>query len=82
MPSSPRAASTGPFPASSPPRVLEQTAASRIGKVMLAQFNNVAVFDKKPGRAWHYVGAFSPGACPTNLPSSVSAAWGLCSVGS
>lgn len=65
-----------------PSPVLEQTAASRIGKVMLDQFNSVAVFDKRPGRAWHYVGAFSPGTCPTNLPSSVSAAWGLCSVGS
>ncbi len=65
-----------------PSPVLEQTAASRIGRVMLDQFNSVAVFDKKPGRSWHYVGAFSPGACPTNLPSSVSAAWGLCSVGS
>ncbi len=65
-----------------PSPVLEQTAASRIGKVILDQFNSVAVFDKKPGRTWHYVGSFSPGACPTNLPSSVSAAWGLCSVGS
>ena len=65
-----------------PSPVLEQTAASRIGRAMLDQFNSVAVFDMKPGRAWHYVGAFSPGACPTNLPSSVSAAWGLCSVGS
>ncbi len=36
---------------------------------------------QKPGQAWHYVGAFSPGSCPTNVPSSVSAAWGLCSVG-
>jgi hypothetical protein len=65
-----------------PSPVLEQTAASRIGKVLLDQFNNVAVFDKRPGRAWHYVGAFSPGSCPTNVPSSVSAAWSLCSVGS
>jgi hypothetical protein len=65
-----------------PSPVLEQTAASHIGRVMLAQFNNVAVFDRKPGGAWHYVGAFSPGTCPTNLPSSVSTAWSLCSVGS
>jgi hypothetical protein len=65
-----------------PSPLLEQTASSRIGKVMLAQFNNVSVFDQVPGHAWRYVGAFPPGSCPTNVPSGVSAAWGLCSVGS
>jgi hypothetical protein len=65
-----------------PSPLLEQTASSRIGKVVLAQFGNVSVFDQAPGRSWHYVGGFVPGSCPTNIPSSVSAAWGLCSVGS
>ncbi|MGA3217978.1 MAG: hypothetical protein ABSE77_02690 [Acidimicrobiales bacterium] len=65
-----------------PSPLLEQAASSRIGKVMLDQFNDVSVFDQVPGHAWHYVGAFSPGSCPTNVPNSVSAAWGLCSVGS
>jgi hypothetical protein len=65
-----------------PSPLLEQTAASRIGKVILAQFNEVAVFDQTTGHAWRYVGAFSPGSCPTDVPASVSAAWSLCSVGS
>jgi hypothetical protein len=65
-----------------PSPLLEQTASSRIGKVVLAQFDGVAVFDQVPGHAWHYVGAFAPGSCPTNVPSGVSASWGLCSVGS
>ncbi len=65
-----------------PSPLLEQTAASRIGKVMLAQFDKIAVFDQTAHQAWRYVGAFSPGSCPTNVPGNVSAAWGLCSVGS
>ncbi len=65
-----------------PSPLLEQTAASRIGKLALAQFDKVAVFDQASGHAWRYVGAFVPGSCPTNVPGNVSAAWGLCSVGS
>jgi hypothetical protein len=65
-----------------PSPLLEQMASSRLGKAALAQFNDVAVFDKAPGRTWRYVGGFAPGSCPTNVPNTVSAAWSLCSVGS
>jgi hypothetical protein len=65
-----------------PSPLLQQTASSRIGKAILAQFNDIAVFDQAPGRVWRYVGGFPPGSCPTIVPSSVSAAWSLCSVGS
>ncbi len=65
-----------------PSPLLEQTASSRIGQAILAQFNDVAVFNQGRGHIWRYVGRFSPGSCPTNVPSPVSAAWGLCSVGS
>jgi hypothetical protein len=65
-----------------PSPLLEQTASSRVGKAMLAQFSSVSVFAKTRGHAWRYVGGFAPGSCPTDLPSSVSTAWSLCSVGS
>jgi hypothetical protein len=65
-----------------PSPVLEQMASSRVGQAILAQFGDVSVFDKAPGHEWRYAGAFAPGSCPTNLPSTVSAAWGLCAVGS
>jgi hypothetical protein len=65
-----------------PSPLLQQTASSRIGAAILAQFNDVAVFDQQRGHSWHYAGRFSPGSCPTAVPSAVSAAWGLCSVGS
>jgi hypothetical protein len=61
---------------------LEEIASSPVGKAILAQFGRVSVFDKLPGHGWRYAGGFAPGSCPTNLPSSVSATWGLCSVGS
>lgn len=52
------------------------------GKALLAQFDGVAVFEKSPGRAWAYLGAFSGGACSGALPVPVLGAWGICTVGS
>jgi hypothetical protein len=65
-----------------PSPALEDKATTPAGRAVLAQFKNDAVFDKTPGRSWSYVGDYAPGSCPTNLPSTVSSAWGLCSVGS
>jgi hypothetical protein len=52
------------------------------GKALLAQFKQIAIFDKAPGQPWTYVGEFAPGSCPPSVPGTVLGAWDLCSVGS
>lgn len=66
-----------------PTAAAQAGSATPSGKALLAQFNTDAVFFKAPGRPWAYVGEFSPGSCPGNVPGTVLAAWGICtSVGS
>jgi hypothetical protein len=55
---------------------------SEAGGGVLAQFNNVSVFNRASGGNWAYLGSFRPGSCPTMLPAPVYTAWGLCQVGS
>jgi hypothetical protein len=60
----------------------KSAASTAAGKALLAQFNDIGVFEKAPGRGWAYVGSFSAGTCPGTLPTPVLTSWGLCTVGS
>jgi hypothetical protein len=57
-------------------------AGTAAGKALLAQFKQIAIFDKAPGQPWAYLGEFAPGSCPASVPGTVLGAWDLCSVGS
>ena len=65
-----------------PSSVANAEAGTTGGKALLAQFKQVAVFDKAPGQPWAYVSEFAPGSCPASVPGTVFTAWDLCSVGS
>jgi len=52
------------------------------GSAMLAQFDNVAIFDKVAGGPWAYLGEVAPGTCPATVPLPVTVAWGICNDGS
>ena len=51
---------------------------STAGKVFLAQFRYVTVFNKAPGHPWAYAGESLHGPCSGPIPSPVLAAWDLC----
>jgi hypothetical protein len=53
--------------------------ATAAGRALIAQFDDVAAFEKAPGQSWSYVGESSLGACSTGAPAPVLAAWDLCS---
>jgi hypothetical protein len=61
-----------------PSPLAESRSSTSAGKAVLAQFNDFAVFDKVPGRAWAYKGTFDPPACSVALPAPVLAVWGMC----
>ena len=56
----------------------ESLAGTAGGKVLLAQFGTVAVFDKAPGHGWAFVGSAAKGACAAAVPGPVFVAWGIC----
>ena len=65
-----------------PSSVANAEAGTPAGKALLAQFKQIAIFDKAPGQPWAYVSEFAPGSCPASVPGTVFTAWDLCSVGS
>lgn len=48
------------------------------GQKLLAEFNRDDVFFKAAGGQWSYIGDFPVGGCPTEVPGTVLAAWGIC----
>ncbi|HXR22969.1 MAG TPA: hypothetical protein VN786_10465 [Acidimicrobiales bacterium] len=65
-----------------PSALAESRSSTRAGAALLAEFQGTAVFEKVAAHHWTYVGSFSTGTCPGDLPVPVLTAWGLCTVGS
>jgi hypothetical protein len=65
-----------------PSALAESRGGTTPGAAVLAQFGGTAEFEKVPGHDWTFVGSFSNGSCPGNLPVPVVTTWGLCTVGS
>lgn len=65
-----------------PSALAESRGSTTSGVALLAEFRGTAEFEKVPGHHWAYVGSFSAGSCPGDLPVPVLTTWGLCTVGS
>jgi hypothetical protein len=65
-----------------PSALAESRGSTTAGVALLAEFRGTAEFEKVPGHHWAYVGSFSDGSCPGDLPVPVVTTWGLCTVGS
>ena len=65
-----------------PSALAESRSSTRAGAALLAEFQGTAVFEKVAAHHWTYVGSFSTGTCPVDLPVPVLTAWGLGTVGS
>jgi hypothetical protein len=65
-----------------PSALAESRGSTAAGVTLLAEFRGTAEFEKVPGHHWTYVGSFSTGSCPGDLPVPVLTTWGLCTVGS
>jgi hypothetical protein len=64
-----------------PSAFAESEAGTAAGNALLAQFGNVAIFNRAPAGRWEYVGEFARGSCSARVPGPVFATWGICNRG-